>query len=55
MTMLKKIFNNKILKAGIGYTIGNVLIRGIAFISLPVFTRIMTPENFGLYNIYLTY
>lgn len=47
--------NNKLLKAGIGYTVGNILVKGAVFFTLPIFTRLMSPENFGLYSIYLTY
>ena len=43
------------VKAGIAYTIGNVLIRGINFITLPIFSRLMTTEEFGVYNVFLSY
>lgn len=42
-------------KAGLGYTIGNVLLKGIIFLSLPIFTRLMSPADFGLYNNYIAY
>ena len=45
----------KALKAGIGYTIGNILIRGISFLLLPIFSRIMDTEQFGIYNAFLSY
>ncbi len=41
--------------AGVSYTIGNMLIKGIPFITLPIFTSIMSTEDFGIYNIYLSY
>lgn len=46
---------NKVVKAGVAYTIGNVLLRGIAFLTLPIFTRILTTQEFGLFNVYVSY
>ena len=46
---------NKVFKAGIGYTIGNVLVKGISFISLPLFSRIMTPADFGIYSVFVSF
>lgn len=43
------------ISAGIAYTIGNMLIKGIPFLTLPIFTRILTTAEFGLYNTYLSY
>lgn len=45
----------KEVKAGLGYMVGNVLIKGISFITLPVFTRLLTTEDFGIYNTYGAY
>lgn len=45
----------KILNAGIGYTVGNYLIRGIAFLTLPIFSRIMSTSDFGIYNTFVAY
>ena len=41
--------------AGIGYTIGNILIKGINILTLPLFSRIMSTEEFGVYNVFLSY
>ena len=46
---------NKILKAGVGYTIANILIKGIGFLTLPLFARLLTPEDFGMYNVFMSY
>ncbi len=43
------------IKAGLGYTIGNVLIKGITFITLPVFSRLLTTSQYGVYNTYMAY
>lgn len=42
-------------KAGIGYTIANLLVRGIAFITLPIFSRILDTHDFGAYNVFIAY
>ena len=47
--------SGKAVKAGVGYTIGNVLVRGISFLSLPIFSRIMTTDQFGVYNVFVSY
>lgn len=45
----------KVIKAGIGYTVANILIKGLAFLTLPLFSRIMTTDQFGAYNIFISY
>lgn len=46
---------NKVIKAGIGYTVGNILIKGINFLTLPLFSRLLTTEEFGVYNVFASY
>lgn len=46
---------NKVVKAGLGYTIGNILVRGIGFLSIPILTRLMSTGDYGLYNTYAAY
>lgn len=46
---------NRAAKAGMAYTIGNVLLKGISFLTLPIFSRILTTEEFGFYNLYVSY
>lgn len=41
---------NVVLKSGIWYTISNFVFRSIAFITAPVFTRILTKADYGQYN-----
>ena len=43
------------IKAGLGYTIGNILIKGITFITLPIFSRLLSTTQFGIYNTYMAY
>lgn len=45
----------KIFSAGVGYILGGIFIKGIAFITTPIFSRLMTPEEFGILNTYLSY
>lgn len=47
--------NSKALRSGIGYTLGNVLIKGINFLTLPIFSRLLSPEEFGVFNIFTSY
>lgn len=46
---------SKVAKAGIGYTIGNILIRGLSFLTLPIFTRLMSTSDYGIYSTYVAY
>ena len=45
----------KALKAGIGYTIGNILVKGISFLSIPIFARLLTVTDYGIYNTFSSY
>lgn len=51
MTKLK----SKVVSAGIWYTVGNMLIKGINFLSLPLFSRLLNTEEFGIYNVFVSY
>lgn len=46
---------SKVIKAGLGYTIGNYLIKGLSFLTLPLFTRIMDTSSYGIYNSFNAY
>ena len=47
--------NQKALKAGIAYTIGNLLIRGIGFITVPIFARLLSASDYGVINTFTAY
>lgn len=47
--------NSSAAKAGVGYTVGNILVKGINFLSLPIFSRLMTTDEFGIYNVFVSY
>ena len=42
--------SSKALKAGAWYTASNVLIRSVSVITAPIFTRLLTPADYGLFN-----
>ena len=46
---------NKSVKAGIGYVIGNYLIKGLSFLTIPIFTRLLNTTDYGKYNTFLAY
>lgn len=52
---MKTINEDNAKKAGLGYVVGNVLLKGIVFFTLPIFSRLMTTAEFGVYNNYLAY
>lgn len=45
----------KVLSAGIGYTIGNYLIKGLSFLTIPIFARLLTTSDYGIYNSFSAY
>ncbi len=45
--------SHTVVKAGVGYTVANILVKGINFLSLPIFSRLLTTEEFGYYNIFI--
>ena len=51
----KELKKNKVLKAGIGYTIGNYFLKGLGFITVPIFSRLMAVSDYGIYNTFLSY
>ena len=40
----------KALRSGLWYTVSNFLLKAIGFITVPIFTRLLTKAEFGLYN-----
>lgn len=55
MKVLDKLKSNRVIKAGVGYTVGNYLLKGINFLTVPLFTRLMSTADYGVFNIYGTY
>ena len=44
--------SSKAVKAGAGYVIGNYLLKGITFLSAPIFSRLLEPADFSTYISY---
>lgn len=44
------IFNSNVTKSALWLTIGNIILKSSSFISMPIFTRIMSTSDFGYYN-----
>jgi O-antigen/teichoic acid export membrane protein len=47
--------NSKVIKAGIGYTICNYMLKGLAFFTVPIFSRLLSTEDYGIYNTFAAY
>jgi len=47
--------NQKALKSGLWYTASNFLVKGIGFLTTPIFARILSQNDFGLYNNFLSW
>lgn len=43
------------LKSGIWFTLCNFVQKGISFITIPIFTRIMTTQEYGSYSVYTSW
>lgn len=41
-----------VAKATLWYTVANVLVKGVALLSTPIFTRVMTESEYGTYSIF---
>ena len=46
---------SRALKSAFWYTGSNLLVKAIGFVTVPIFTRILTHEEFGIYNNYLSW
>ncbi|MGN1456644.1 MAG: lipopolysaccharide biosynthesis protein [Acutalibacteraceae bacterium] len=58
--MIKKFINkyhnmSKVAKAALWFAFATVLQKGISFLTVPIFTRIMDPAQYGLFNVYLSW
>ena len=55
MEKIKELFKSRTLEAGTFYILGNFFIKGINFITLPFFSRMMTTDEFGFFNVFISY
>ncbi len=49
---VSKMNTNKFIEAGSVYFIGNIFNKGIAFLTVPIFTRILSTYDYGIINTY---
>ena len=47
--------DNKALKSGAWYTLSNFFVKSIGFMMTPIFARLLTKEEFGLYNNFVSW
>lgn len=47
--------SNRYAKAGTYYLFGNLFNKGIAFLTIPLFTRILTTSDYGIVNTYMSW
>ncbi len=47
--------NNNVLKATIWYALSNFILKGVGFLTTPIFTRILTKAEYGTYSNLLTW
>lgn len=52
---LLKLFNNKNSKATSFYLVGNLFNKAIVFLTIPIFTRILSTSDYGIVNTYLSW
>lgn len=55
MNLKSILTKNKLINASLLYTIGSFFIRGINFFTVPIFTHLLTPLDYGVTNIYATW
>ncbi|WP_448375365.1 lipopolysaccharide biosynthesis protein, partial [Fervidobacterium sp.] len=46
---------SKTIKAGIWYTVTDFLLKGMAFITIPIYTRLLSVEEYGIVSVYGTF
>lgn len=47
--------SSKFIKSGLIYTLGNIFVQGLIFLTLPIYSRIISPEVFGQYSLYTSW
>ena len=53
--MIKELLKNRVVKAGTWYTLTNFFTTGISFLTLPIFTRLLSTEDYGITSVYSSY
>lgn len=52
---IKDVLNHKVVKAGSWYTITEFFLKGITFLTIPVFTRLLSTADYGIASLYTTW
>lgn len=52
---MSQVKTGKLLRAGAIYTLANVLLKGISFFTIPLFIRLLSPEEFGRFNVFISF
>ena len=55
MEIITKIRSNKLIQSSLVYSIGIMLIKGINFITFPIFSRMLSTSDFGIATVYSTW
>lgn len=50
-----KFFQHIVVKSSVWYTFSNFLVRGMAFLTIPIFTRLLSTSDYGKISIFATY
>ncbi len=53
--MAKDSSGKKAVQAGLGYTIGNVFVKGLSFLAIPIFARLLSVADYGVYSTFSSY
>ena len=46
----EKEFNKRAIKSGVWYIINNLVTKGLGIITIPIFSRVLTQEEYGIVN-----
>ena len=52
---IKKLYKSRLVKSGIWFTIGTFFVQGISFITMPIFTRLLSTSDYGVTGVYTTW
>ncbi len=47
--------NSKALRAGLWYTVSSITLKAISIFTAPIFTRLLTPEDYGKFNVFFSW
>ena len=50
--LIKNMINNKVVKASSWYTVTNFFLKGISFLTIPIFTRLLTTADYEVVSLY---